>query len=304
MVFATVYTYSPAQLSAIKTQLNGNLNAGDTVYLDDGVYTDFQASFRGNGTETSPLTLKAKNQGKAILTGKLNLKISGNYLIVDGLVFKDGEAASGDIVEFRTNSTTFANNCRMTNCVMDNCNTADEKYYTSANYSERWVMIYGKNNRIDHCYFANKLAGGVLMMVSLGNINCLENNHIIEYNFFGYRQVFTPGNNAETIRIGDSNTSQLSSQTVIRNNVFYTCDGEPEIVSIKSCDNLIFQNVFYESAGAVVCRHGHRNTVEKMFLSVIIKLIAEALELLTKDSKRETISYRKLLEQAAVPPCA
>jgi len=263
MVFAAVYTYSPSQLSAIKTQLNGNLNAGDTVYLDDGVYTDFQVSFRGNGSETSPVTLKAKNPGKAILTGKLNLKISGNYLVVDGLVFKDGEAASGDIVEFRTNTTTFANNCRMTNCVMDNCNTADENYYTSVNYSERWVMIYGKNNRIDHCYFANKLAGGVLMMVSLGNINCTENNHIIEYNFFGNRQVFAPGNNAETIRIGDSNTSQLSSQTVIRNNFFYTCDGEPEIVSIKSCDNLIAQNVFYESAGAVVCRHGHRNTVEE-----------------------------------------
>ena len=110
IVFATSYTYSPSQLSTIKTQLNGNLNAGDIVYLDDGTYTDFQVTFRGTGTETSPITLKAKNQGKAILTGKLNLKISGKYLVIDGLVFKDGEAASGDIVEFRSNSSTFADN--------------------------------------------------------------------------------------------------------------------------------------------------------------------------------------------------
>ena len=151
----------------------------------------------------------------------------------------------------------------MTNCVMDNCNTSDERYYNSTDYSERWVMLYGKNNTIDHCYFANKSAGGVLMMVNIASVNGQENNHIIEYNFFGYRPNFSPGNNAETIRIGDSNTSQFSSQTIIRNNVFYNCDGEVEIISIKSCDNLVTQNIFYESAGSVVCRHGHRNTIDE-----------------------------------------
>jgi poly(beta-D-mannuronate) lyase len=260
--FATVYTYTPSQLSALKTQLDGKLQAGDIVYLEDGTYTDFQVTFRGTGSEASPVTLKAKNQGKVILTGKLNLKMSGQYLIVDGLVFKNGQAANGDIVEFRTGSSTFADHCRMTRCVMDNCNNPDSKYYTGTDNSERWVMLYGKNNQVDHCYFANKTAGGVLMMIHLDHANSRENNHIIEYNFFGYRPKFEPGNNAETIRIGDSKTSRSSSKTVIRNNFFYTCDGEAETVSIKSCDNLITQNILYESAGAVVCRHGNNNTVE------------------------------------------
>ncbi|MDR2475617.1 MAG: T9SS type A sorting domain-containing protein [Bacteroidales bacterium] len=262
-VFATTYTYTPSQLSALKTQLDSKLQAGDIAYLEDGTYTDFQVTFKGNGTESSPITLKARNPGKAILTGKLNLKISGKYLIIDGLVFKDGQAASGDIVEFRTSSSSFANNCRMTHCVMDNCNNPDSKYYNGTDNSERWIMLYGKNNKVDHCYFANKTAGGVLMMISLDNTDSQENSHIIEYNFFGYRQKFEPGNNAETIRIGDSKTSRSSSATIIRNNFFYTCDGEAETVSIKSCDNLVSQNIFYESAGSVVCRHGNRNTIEE-----------------------------------------
>ncbi len=260
--FATTYTYSSSQLSTIKTQLDGKLKAGDMVVLEDGTYSNFQVSFTGTGTESQSIILKAKNPGKVILTGKLSLKMSGKYLVVDGLVFKDGLAASSDIVEFRTSSFVFANNCRMTNCVMDNCNSTDEKYYTGTDNSERWVMIYGKNNKVDHCYFANKTAGGVLMMVNLDNTNSTENNHIIECNFFGYRQKFEPGNNAETIRLGDSKTSQSSSKTIVRNNFFYTCDGEAEVVSIKSCDNLITQNIFYESAGSVVCRHGNRNTVD------------------------------------------
>lgn len=257
------YTYGPTQISALKSKLNGNLSSGDIVYLEDGTYNDIQLVFSGNGTQTKPITLKAKNQGKVIFTGKISLKIGGNYLVVDGLVLKDGMAADGtDIVEFRSSSSNFANNCRLTNTVIDNCNNPDESYRSSADKSERWVMFYGKNNRVDHCYFTNKINGGVLIMVVIKETNSQENNHQIDHNFFGSRPSFAPGNNAEIIRLGDSNTSQLSCKSIIENNVFYTCNGEVEIISIKSCDNTVRYNVFYESQGSVVCRHGHRNTIE------------------------------------------
>lgn len=123
-------------------------------------------------------------------------------------------------------------------------------------------MLYGKNNRVDHCYFTNKINGGVLMMVNISSESSQENTHQIDYNFFGSRPEFAPGNNAEIIRLGDSNTSQLSCKTIVENNTFYTCNGEVEIISIKSCDNIIRKNLFYESQGSVVCRHGHRNTIE------------------------------------------
>ena len=262
-IFSAEYTYTPSTISELKAKLNGNLQPGDIVYLNDGIYPNFQVIFSGSGTQTNPITLKSKNAGKAILTGNLNIKIGGDYLIVDGLVLKDGMAANGtDIIEFRTSSSTFAYNCRLTNTVIDNCNNPDEAYRANTDLSERWVMLYGKSNRVDHCYFSNKINGGVLMMVNVEKTESQDNNHLIDYNFFSYRPKFDPGNNAETIRLGDSKTSQLSSMTTVENNVFYTCNGEVEIISIKSCDNIIRKNVFYESQGSVVCRHGHRNTIE------------------------------------------
>ncbi len=256
---AATYSYSPSQISALKEKLNGKLGAGDIVYLENGTYTDVQVVFTGSGTKTNPITLKARNEGKVILTGSLNLRIGGSYMIVDGLVFKDGRSSNGDIVEFRSSTSSYANNCRLTNCVIDNCNHPDSKYKNDA--SERWVCIYGKNNRVDHCYFVNKTNGGVLLMVDLVTDACRENNHLIDHNFFGYHEKFAIGNNAETIRIGVSGTSQYSSKTTVDRNFFYTCNGEIEIISIKSCDNVISNNTFYESQGGVVCRHGHRNTI-------------------------------------------
>jgi len=250
-------------MAELKTKLKGKLKAGDVVYLEDGTYKDFQVVFTGNGRSDEPITLKAKNPGKVVLTGDLSIKIGGTFLIVDGLVLKDGKAASGnDIIEFRSSSTNLAYNCRLTNTVIDNCNNPDESYRNSTSKSERWVMLYGKNNRVDHCYFTNKINGGVLMMVNLSAEDSRNNNHIIDYNFFSNRPVFAPENNAEILRLGDSHTSMESCNTVVENNFFYNCDGEVEIISVKSCDNVIRKNVFYESEGSVVLRHGNRNTIE------------------------------------------
>lgn len=70
------------------------------------------------------------------------------------------------------------------------------------------------------------------------------------------------GNGAEIIRIGHSWSSQLESRTIVENNVFLHCDGENEIISVKSCHNVLRRNLFYESRGALVCRHGHYNIIE------------------------------------------
>jgi poly(beta-D-mannuronate) lyase len=260
---ATRYFYAASQYSTLKSKLASGLQAGDTVVVGNGEYSDFQVEFSANGTAQKPIVLMAETPGQVVINGegKMKLWMRGSYLEVNGFLFKDGWASNQVIIRFQTGSSAQANNCRLTNCVMDNCNSKTlDKNNTSP--SERWVMLYGKNNRIDHCYFANKDRVGVLIMVDLSSDNSVENNHIIEHNFFGYREVFSPGNGAETIRIGDSERSQRSSKTIVRSNFFYQCDGEIEIISLKSCDNLIQHNTFYESAGMVVCRHGRRNIID------------------------------------------
>lgn len=87
------------------------------------------------------------------------------------------------------------------------------------------------------------------------------NNHQIDHNIFGARQPYG-GNGAEIIRIGNSWSSQLESHTLVEDNVFLHCDGENEIISVKSCHNILRRNLFFESRGGLVCRHGHDNILE------------------------------------------
>lgn len=229
--------------------------AGDTIILKNNTYTDAKIVLHAEGESKKPIVVKAETPGKVFIEGNSNLRISGHFVEVHGLVFRNGYGKN--VWEFRSESNKLANSCRITNSVIDGYNDADDKEV------ERWVLLYGKNNKIDHCTFKGKENEGVLMAVILeeGSNN---NHHIIENNYFGDRPVLKHVNNGgEIIRIGDSSTSHLSSGTIVRNNVFENCDGETEIISVKSCDNTLFNNFFIESAGALVLRHGNRNLVEK-----------------------------------------
>ncbi|GHU85714.1 lyase [Bacteroidia bacterium] len=264
---ATNKTLTPSQgNSTWNSILSSGLTAGDTVFMEDGVYTNFQVQFKGNGTVNNPIILRARNYGKVKIEGQINFKMSGSYLVVDGLHFRNGWAkntdvnSGSDLFEFRTASTVFANNSRLTNCVFDSLNNPN-KSVSNSSQTERWVMLYGKNNRIDHCYFANKFVGGVIIMNDIREVGSQEGNNLIDHNFFGNRPKYSPGNGAEIIRPGDSERSQLSAKCTISENIFYHCDGEIEAVSLKSCDNVVQNNIMYESAGMFVCRHGHRNTL-------------------------------------------
>jgi poly(beta-D-mannuronate) lyase len=49
----------------------------------------------------------------------------------------------------------------------------------------------------------------------------------------------------------------FDSKTTVENNVFEHCNGEIEIISNKSCKNILRNNLFYECAGTLTLRHGN-----------------------------------------------
>ena len=69
-------------------------------------------------------------------------------------------------------------------------------------------------------------------------------------------------NGGETIRIGTSANSMESSRTIVENNTFKNCDGEIEIISNKSANNIFRNNLFLESKGSLTLRHGNNTLVE------------------------------------------
>ena len=228
---------------------------GDTIKLDDGVYNNLQVVFKSQGEKAKPIVLCAKNNGKVEFKGKSNLKISGNYLVVKGLIFKNGFSPEGSVIEFRTNSKNLAFNCRVTECVIDGYSIPDRSK------GDIWVALYGKNNRFDHNILQNKLSAGVTLAVLRDDSASINNHHQIDHNYFGTRPRLG-SNGGETMRVGTSRNSLLPSNTIIEDNYFYRCDGEVEIISIKSCKNILRRNTFVESEGSLVLRHGNENIVE------------------------------------------
>ncbi|MDA9240746.1 polysaccharide lyase 6 family protein [bacterium] len=121
--------------------------------------------------------------------------------------------------------------------------------------------MYGKHNRFDHNHLEGKRNKGVTMAVRLNAEASQENYHRIDHNYFGSRPVLG-SNGGETLRIGTSHYSLSNSYTVVENNYFDRCDGEVEIISVKSGSNHISGNLFYESRGTLTLRHGNDNLVE------------------------------------------
>jgi poly(beta-D-mannuronate) lyase len=231
------------------------LQPGDTITLANGTWTDVEFELKAEGLPDSPIQLRAEEPGKVIITGQSNLSISGEHIVVSGLVFKDGYTSTSEVISFRTSKEELANNSRVTNTVIDNFSNP-ERHDT-----DTWVALYGKNNRFDHNSLIGKGNRGVTLAVRLNTEASLENGHVIEYNYFGPRQTLG-SNGGETLRIGTSHYSREFSNSVVRYNYFDRTGGELEIISSKSCGNEFRGNVFFESQGTLTMRHGHYTLVE------------------------------------------
>lgn len=236
------------------TAANKNAAPGDIVILQNGNWENISIKLNCKGTKENPIIFKAKTAGKVVITGKSSLKIGGDYIIVDGLYFTNGYSGGEPVITFRSSKDQLGNNCRVTNCVINDFNNPKRMD------DNNWVTFYGKNNRLDHCSFKDKKNMGVLLAVILDDEKSRENYHSIDHNYFGRRPVLG-SNGGEIIRVGVSQHCQFNSNTKISNNFFEYCDGETEIVSIKSCSNIIQDNIFKESQGSLVLRHGDNNIV-------------------------------------------
>src|SRR6266404_7113571 len=227
---------------------------GDSIILQNGVWNNIVIKLNCSGTREEPIVFKAQTAGKVIISGISQLRLGGNYIIVDGLLFTNGYSPSNAVIDFRISNKELANNCRVTNSVVDGFNKPKRMS------DDNWVSFSGKNNRLDHCSFLNKKNLGVLVAVILDDDRSRQNFHSIDHNYFGIRPPLA-SNGGESIRVGVAEHCQFNSNTQIKNNFFEYCDGETEIISIKSGSNVVSNNVFKECQGSVVLRHGNDNAV-------------------------------------------
>ncbi len=232
---------------------------GDVVLMRDGTWNDAEIVFEAAGEPNRPITLRGATPGQVVLTGRSRLRFAGAWLVVAGLRFeKSGHPAITDVVEFRTSSSRklgYATHSRLTNCSFIDCSPPDR------NTNTRYVSLFGHDNRVDHCYLAGKTNLGPSLVVWLDGEPV---RHQIDHNHFGPRPELG-FNGGETIRVGDSTTSRTNARCVVEENLFTACNGEIEIISNKSCENVYRHNTFIACEGTLTLRHGHRNLVEGNF---------------------------------------
>jgi poly(beta-D-mannuronate) lyase len=233
--------------------------AGDQIILANGIWKDVKIKFRGKGTKDKPIIIRAETTGKVAIEGESYLKFGGEYLVVEGLYFKNGFSPSDAVINFKISSKDkpdeISNNCKVTNCVIEDFNKSKR------DKSDLWVQFWGRHNTLSNCYIAGKTNRGPTVRVSIAGIESINNYHQIVNNHFGPRPV-KGGPSGETIQLGDSYTSMSPSHTMVANNLFEECNGEVEVISSKTNFNIFKNNVFYKSEGSLVTRHGNYSMID------------------------------------------
>ena len=228
---------------------------GSVIRMADGHWTDVDIVFRTDGAEADSIRLEAQTPGGVILDGTSTLRIAGDYLVVDGLRFEGGTSSRSSLIEFRDGSKQ-ANHSRLTNSTVIDANP------TSLAANTKWVSLYGTYNRVDHNYLRGKTNIGTTLVVWLESGSAARPlYHRIDHNHFGPRPPLGQ-NGGETIRIGTSTNSMQDVFVTVERNLFERCDGEAEIISVKSGANTIRANTFLRSRGALTLRHGNGTRVE------------------------------------------
>lgn len=123
------------------------------------------------------------------------------------------------------------------------------------------VVVSGKGerNRVDHCHFAENVDNQEVQVKITANDIPL--NTLIDHNEFSNKQKvsWANSNGGECIQVGQDPVllGTQYSYTIVRENRFTACDGEPEVISNKSSGNSYIKNFFQNCRGELVMRGGH-----------------------------------------------
>lgn len=232
---------TPAALqSAVKSA-----QPGDVIKIVGADWSDVKIKLILKGTEAKPITV----QSQVAFTGASELNLLGEYVVLDGFTFRNGSLKTGHVIRVRG-----AHN-RVTRCTIEGYNpeNIDVRY--------QWLSLYGHHHRVDHCRFAGQKHSGTTLVVWLDEDGEVG-RHRIDHNHF-LNRLQGNGNGFETLRIGTSETSMKSARCVVAENLFENCDGEVELISNKSCDNIYERNTIVGCAGALTLRHGNNCIVRE-----------------------------------------
>ncbi len=239
------------------------MNPGDTVYVLDGIYALGGVKINRGGSGLKPVIIKSANLHGAKITGASSFSLSAvSYVTFEGFEF-DIEPMS---TIFKMEGCSYVRITRNWMKMKTLSTTQTSKWITVGEIWENPVCN-SHHNRIDHNLFDGKYDSGAWVVIdgSHGLVPDISKHDRIDHNIF-CKNTPRVANEKETLRIGVSDLSNLNSYTVVENNLFEDCDGDPEYVSIKSCSDTVRFNTFRRCLGTLSLRHGNNSVVEGNFI--------------------------------------
>lgn len=219
-----------------------NAAAGDVILLKNGVYTTTDnIVVKSKGTAAKPITIAAETIGGAEIngTGGLSIQKPATYVIIRGFKFTN---ASG-----KNEIAAGSSFCQWTRNIFE---TVGEGNYLS---------IIGNDHQVDYNTFQNKNALGKFIGVR-GVGKQIAERLWIHHNYFHNFSKQT-GNGAEAVQFGLSGFSLSSSNSIFEYNLFENCEGENELLSVKSCAVTIRYNTVRDCKAQMTLRHGNFDKV-------------------------------------------
>lgn len=259
--------------------------AGDSIILKDGIWSNTHIVIAGaggswpvanHGAPGAPITLRAETRGGVVFTGQSWINLARDHWVLDGFQFRDGHLFNGDygvihlglpMAAFPDRSEAEANFCEITHCTIKDYNPA------LAGSQYNWVRLMGTNNTVSWSHFSGK--NNKLDMVSAHwrkSFPGTPTRHWFHHNYFGdIAPTSENGFGALTPVMGrpggvtDEQWPDIDEGILIEDNLFHACNGESEIISIKTSANIVRRNTFIECLGYLNLRMGNRSEVSSNY---------------------------------------
>lgn len=216
--------------------------AGDVILLKNGVYTSTEnIVVTCTGTAAKPITIAAQTIGAVEFsgTGGISIKSPAAYVVIRGFKFTNAAGKN----EIGAGSTF----CRWTRNIFE-CKG-------EGNY----LTVIGNDQQVDYNTFQNKNTLGKFIGVR-GTGKQIAERLWIHHNYF-HNFSRQNGNGAEAVQFGLSGYSLSSSDSIFEYNLFENCEGENELLSVKSSAVTVRYNTVRDCKAQMTLRHGNFNKV-------------------------------------------
>lgn len=244
----------PSDLS----KLSSALGPGAQLIIRDGTWSNVNVTIRANGTLSQPILIRPQSPGRVHFVGRTRIDVVGSHIIVDGLMIHDGNYATATSVLQVGTSTRPCNSCIALSLSM-------WSLFAAPGSRLHFLGLRGRDVTVAYSSFGRARSPGHFIYDSYPTEQGLPAQLHLLHNTFFERAAASDENGYELLQLGESTVQAQSMLGRLEDNTFVDSlvpHQDTELVTVKSSDWLIRNNVFKNTIGNLSLRSANRVLVE------------------------------------------